>query len=106
MVSTRLSFSPSYQLIPIHSARRAKLSRIVVSITEASIGRAHFSSARCSTDWYQDADAREVAVPRARPAWMGAGLGDARHLREDRRRTVSHRVCTAAYTNAVAEVRR
>lgn len=106
MVSTRFSFSPSSQLIPIHSARGAKLSPIVVSVTEAGVGRAHLSSARCTTDWYQDPDAREVAVAGARPAWMGASLGDARNLRESRRRTVSHRVRIATHANAVTEVRR
>ena len=106
MVSTRFSFSPPHQLIPIHSGGLPTHSHIVVSITEASFGRAHLGSPRCTTDRHQDADTREVAVAGTRPGRMAARLCDPRDLREGRCRTVPRPTRIATHATVVAEVRR
>src|SRR5688500_12914816 len=106
VVSTRFSFLASSQLIPIHSTRLAKLSRIVVSITEASSGRAHLGGARCTTDRHQAADPCEVAVAGSRPRRMGARLGDPRDIHEGGRRTVSRQTGIATHALFVEEVPR
>lgn len=81
-VSNRSSFSPSPWIVPIHFTLLLAQSRILVSNTEASSGRANFGGPRRSTHRHQDTHPREVAMAGQRSERVVARFYYARHVRK------------------------